>query len=211
MTGRGAFIVLEGLDCAGKTTQAERLEQTLDDHDIPNRGLRFPDRGTPTGKVLDAYLSCGAPVESHVINLLFCANRWEKDEEIREHLAEGTTIICDRYAYSGVAYSAAMGLDRAWCKAPNVGLPEPDLVIFLDIPADLAAKRKGFGRERFEKVELQQKILEEFNRLKEPSWRILDASQSADELAKQIRDLALAKIDELATGDHPVKNLWTRV
>ena len=48
--------------------------------------------------------------------------------------------ICDRYAYSGVAFSSAKGLDLDWCKACDSGLPAPDCVIYLDIPVEEAAK-----------------------------------------------------------------------
>lgn len=47
--------------------------------------------------------------------------------------------ICDRYAYSGVAFSSAKGLDVNWCKSCDIGLPAPDCIIYLDIPVEDAA------------------------------------------------------------------------
>ena len=66
---------------------------------------------------------------------------------------EGIHVVCDRYAHSGVAYSAAKGLDFEWCVAPDRGLVKPDLVIYVDISAEEITKRSGFGDERYEKFE----------------------------------------------------------
>lgn len=76
-------------------------------------------------------------------------------------LLSGTSLVVDRYAYSGVAYSAAKGLpglDVPWCRGPDAGLPAPDLVVFLDISRDDAAARAGYGKERYEVAEFQDKV-----------------------------------------------------
>lgn len=52
-------------------------------------------------------------------------------------LKSGTSLIVDRYSYSGVAFSSAKGLDIEWCKAPEVGLLAPDLVMYLNIPPEV--------------------------------------------------------------------------
>ena len=75
-----------------------------------------------------------------------------------EKLNGGTTVLIDRYAYSGVAFSAAKGLDLEWCKNPDRGLPQPDLVIQLNIDEENAKNRGGFGEERYEKVQFQRKV-----------------------------------------------------
>lgn len=64
----------------------------------------------------------------------------------------GRDIICDRYWYSGVAYSYAKGLDFDWCLSADKGLREPDLVILLTGDPKKLASREGYGNERFEKV-----------------------------------------------------------
>jgi thymidylate kinase len=69
--------------------------------------------------------------------------------------------VCDRYAYSGVAYTAAKerpGLDIEACRLPDRGLPAPDLVLLLDLPQAAAAAREGFGEERYERAEFQQRV-----------------------------------------------------
>lgn len=76
-------------------------------------------------------------------------------------LLSGTTLVVDRYAYSGVAYSAAKGvpgMNVDWCRSPDIGLPAPDLVVYLRVNNAVAAARAGFGEERYEKAEFQEKV-----------------------------------------------------
>lgn len=89
------------------------------------------------------------------------ANRLAYREELLRKLHEGTTLVVDRYAYSGVAFTAAKGLpglDRAWCMAPDAGLPAPDAVFFLCLTVEQAAARGGYGEERYEKDEFQVRV-----------------------------------------------------
>ena len=90
---------------------------------------------------------------NEAVHLLFSMNRWEMNKILQEKLQAGTHVVCDRYAYSGVAYSAAKGLDFGWCLAADRGLIKPDLVLYFDISAEKIAERSGFGDERFEKVD----------------------------------------------------------
>lgn len=106
---------------------------------------------------------------------------------VRE-LEAGTTIICDRYAFSGIAFSAAKSLLSSppsphstsqsstnltpsstltyeWCRAPDMSLPAPDLVLFLDISPEAQAARGGYGQERYEKADLQRRVREVFRRI----------------------------------------------
>ncbi|GKY91487.1 hypothetical protein MPSEU_000120900 [Mayamaea pseudoterrestris] len=116
---RGAFIVLEGVDRCGKTTQVARLvermtkEKQQNDNETaalsPVLAMRFPDRTTPVGRIIHEYLTSDSDntLDDHAIHLLFSSNRWEASEAILQHLRQGTTIVCDRYVHSGVAFSSA--------------------------------------------------------------------------------------------------------
>lgn len=108
MARRGAFIVLEGLDRSGKSTQVERLVTSLN-ASKPSQAkvLRFPDRSTSIGSTIDAYLSRKAELDDRAIHLLFAANRWERVNAILDELKAGVTIVADRYAFSGAAFSVA--------------------------------------------------------------------------------------------------------
>ncbi len=118
-------------------------------------------------------------------------------------------MVVDRYAFSGVAYSLAkqhptMTLD--WCKRGDQGLPAPDLVIFLELSVDQAKRRAEFGKERYEKEDFQQRVLESYHCLREPNWLTLDATMSPEDLQAMIQNSVLATIRKHA--QLPIKKLW---
>ena len=145
---RGAFIVLEGVDRCGKTTQCSLLLKHLTSTlALSTTAMCFPDRSTAIGILIDAYLQSRKNLEDRAVHLLFSANRWEAVESLTHHIASGRTIVCDRYAHSGVAFSSAKDandpLTVEWCKSPDKGLPAPDAIIFLTLSQDEAEKRGG--------------------------------------------------------------------
>ncbi|KAM0667272.1 hypothetical protein ACQRIU_005127 [Beauveria bassiana] len=159
---RGAFIVLEGLDRSGKTTQVKLLEQKFIEQGRLVKLMRFPDRTTPVGQMIDSYLKSTVRMDDHAIHLLFSANRWEAAEEIKSLLESGSNIVCDRYTHSGMVYSAAKGLSGLrlpWARAPDVGLPRPDRVVFLDLDETTARARGGWGDEVYEKGAMQRQLV----------------------------------------------------
>ena len=115
---------------------------------MPAELMRFPERSTSIGSIIDTYLKSKADLDDRAIHLLFSANRWELDAAIRAKLLAGTTVICDRYAFSGCAYSSAKpGMDLEWCKAADAGLVKPDAILYLTMPESDAEQRAGFGEE----------------------------------------------------------------
>ena len=111
--------------------------------------IRFPDRTTSVGTLINGYLqqSTTPPLNDHSIHLLFSANRWEAVPSMLQSLSAGTTLVCDRYAHSGVAFSSAKdtpGLTVDWCRSPDVGLPAPDAVIFLELSQEESEQRGGY-------------------------------------------------------------------
>lgn len=126
------------------------------------------DRSTPIGKMIDSYLKGQLEIDDHAVHLLFSANRWEAAAQMRADIASGTTLVVDRYSYSGAVYSSAKpdaDIDLKWAWQPEVGLPEPDLWLFLDIDPGVAEQRGGFGSERYEKTEMQKIVRESFRAL----------------------------------------------
>lgn len=77
-SGRGALVVLEGLDRSGKSSQCARLLSFLEGQGHRAEGWRFPDRGTSVGQMISAYLANESQLDDRTIHLLFSANRWEK-------------------------------------------------------------------------------------------------------------------------------------
>ncbi|KZT25178.1 thymidylate kinase [Neolentinus lepideus HHB14362 ss-1] len=209
---RGAFIVIEGLDRSGKSSQAAKLLVRLQNANIPVKLLKFPDRTTAIGKTIDSYLRSESDLDDRAIHLLFSANRWELASSIEESLRSGTTILCDRYAFSGIAFSAAKGLPYEWCRSPDISLPAPDVTLFLDIPPEEARERGGYGQERYEKEEMQKKVRAMFQRLGKETdgrgqqrWVTIDAGKSMDTVAEDIwRHVKLF----MKGVDGPVERLW---
>lgn len=157
---RGKLILIEGLDRSGKSTQAELLRQHLN-----GVLLKFPARETHVGKLINAYLTdASVDIDDHALHLLFQANRWELKLHIEELLASGTSVVLDRYFYSGLAYTLAKKTinDVAWLYSGEIGLPQPDLTIFLSLSMDAIRARAGFGDERYENVDFQAQVKEKF-------------------------------------------------
>jgi dTMP kinase len=129
-------------------------------------------------------------------------------------LNSGTTVLCDRYAFSGIAFSASKGLPFEWCRAPDVSLPAPDLTLFLDITPEKAKERGGYGEERYEKEEMQRKVKEFFDRIggemvsadgRSGKWVVVDAGQEK----KHVADAIWEEVQSVIAGVHyPVQRLW---
>lgn len=128
-------------------------------------------------------------------------------------LASGTTIVCDRYAFSGIAFSASKGLPFEWCRAPDVSLPAPDLTLFLDISPEKAKERGGYGDERYEKEEMQRRVREVFMSIAEEQtkidklsrWTVIDAGAELDTVTGAIWSRVERCLDE---EKGPLSRLW---
>jgi dTMP kinase len=205
---RGAFILLEGVDRSGKSTQGQMLVERLSGEGHRVKHIVFPDRQSPvTGAILDNYLKKG-DLDAHVAFLLFSANRWERAKEMEEWLLSGGTLVVDRYAYSGAAYCFAKSkLPIEHVSTPDIGLPAPDLVLQLRIDMETLSKRGGFGEEIFEVKELQSKVQDVFDRFAvlnvHKGWKKIDANTTVTALHETITELAINVIDEVK--DKPLK------
>lgn len=166
---RGKLIVIEGADRCGKTTQCARLVERMNGAGIVCESMRFPNRETEIGKIIDSYLKGRCDLSDRAIHLLFCANRWEMEPIIQRKLAAGITLVVDRWTYSGQVFTFIKGeVSAEWCGHPDLGLPTPDLAIFLDVPIEESMRRGGFGDERYERAAVQRRARKAFMRLLGP-------------------------------------------
>ncbi|KAF1773161.1 P-loop containing nucleoside triphosphate hydrolase [Phytophthora cactorum] len=135
-------------------------------------------------------------------SLLFSANRWEAASKIESILASGQHIIMDRYSFSGVAFSAAKsGMSLDWCWAPEIELPKPDAVIFLDVPVAQASTRADFGQERYETTAFQEKVYRNFHDIMErarPKWHVVDATGTIEQVQEKVMAIAKETIEKYA-------------
>ncbi len=145
MTQPGHFIVFEGIDGAGTTSQVARLRALLDHAHpgLPVHATAEPSTG-PIGRLLRSFLKgVDAPVDPAAMALLFAADRRDHlAREILPHLAAGTHVICDRYAMSSLVYQVAAGAERDLIAAANAGVRRPDLTLLLHVTAEVAAGRR---------------------------------------------------------------------
>ncbi|XP_018419444.1 PREDICTED: thymidylate kinase isoform X2 [Nanorana parkeri] len=183
---RGALIVLEGADRAGKSTQAKRLVESLKERGYQAEGMRFPERTTEIGRLVGSYLEKKSNLEDHTVHLLFSANRWEQVPLMKEKLRSGVTLVVDRYAFSGVAFTSSK-----------------------KVIAEAAAKRGDFGNERYETSAFQKMVQKRYAELMEDrslNWQVIDAAQSMEEVHSAIRQLSEDIIQE--AKDQPLGKLW---
>lgn len=195
-TQRGRFIVLEGLDGAGTTTQVDRIAAALRAQGYDVVCTRQPSDG-PIGNQLRMALSGRlglphgrGPLTEDTLALLFAADRLDHLASVVEPaLQKGQIVLCDRYVLSSLAYQGS-ALPMAWVDAINGRAMKPDLTLFLEVDVGVAARRRsarGGDAELFEKDERQVKIARQYReaiRRRIPRERIarLDGSASVEEV-----------------------------
>jgi dTMP kinase len=146
------------------------------------------------------------PQDDHAVHLLFSANRWEAASQIEKDIANGITVIIDRYSYSGAVYSAAKNkadLSLHWAWQPEIGLPRPDVWFFLNLSQEEAEKRGGYGLERYETRNLQLRVGQLYMSLVgiegNEEMRVIDAGRSAEDVAQDIVAGAMLTIDNIGS------------
>jgi dTMP kinase len=186
------FIVLEGIDGAGTTTQTERLCATLGQWGRRARATREPSSG-PIGRLLRQALQgglgveSGEPIDGGTMALLFAADRRDHlQREIEPALRAGDDVVSDRYLLSSLAYQAEEA-NRSWVEALARGIRLPNLTILLDVSVEVAAaRRRAAGRvtERYDADETQRKVADNYRALAHlyPNVVVLDGSGSIAEV-----------------------------
>lgn len=168
---RGRFLVLEGLDGAGTTTQAAILASRLAALGRRVHLTSEPSRG-PVGKLLRRALrgtiAGGRPLDQRALALLFAADRIDHlASEVEPRLASGVDVVSDRYALSSLAYQSAATGDLAWVEVLNREAPAPDLTIFLEVRPAVALRRRyaaSAEREIFEVPAFQRRVAAAYRR-----------------------------------------------
>jgi dTMP kinase len=190
------FIVLEGIDGSGTTTQLGLLERHLQGRGRRVLATREPSTG-PIGRLLREILlgghksPAGAPVDGLAMALLFAADRRDHlAREIAPALAAGADVVSDRYLLSSLAYQAQEA-ERDWVAGLARELRVPDLTLLLDLPVEVAAaRRRAAGRpdERYDADSVQARVATRYRELcaGDPRAVTLDAARSVPEVATAI-------------------------
>lgn len=156
------FIVLEGLDGAGKSTQIKLLRQLFASRGIDSEYVHFPRFDSPVfgeliARFLRGELGSIESVDPYIVALLFAGDRADMAPQIRAWQAEGKVVIVDRYVYSNIGYQCAKlpteeqrAKLKQWILDTEYGyynIPRPDLSLFLDVPFAFTAKSLTAQRE----------------------------------------------------------------
>lgn len=192
MTARGRFIVLEGGEGAGKSSVQRALATHLRAEGHPDVVETREPGGTPAGERIRDLLLARDAIDPVAELLLFEAARAQLVAEvIRPALERGAIVLCDRFAASSIAYQAmGRGLARDLVERANAvatGGLAPDLVLLLELPAELGLQRRAGagGGNRFDReaIAFHERVREGFIALASEAparWCVIDASQPLD-------------------------------
>ncbi|MBR6114143.1 MAG: dTMP kinase [Oscillospiraceae bacterium] len=194
----GKFIVIEGLDGSGKTTQLKALAGNLRALGRRVEETAEPTAGATGGLIRDA-LSGFTPRTGTEIAALFMADRVAHNVNpvngIAKLLSQGVDVVCDRYYYSSLAYQGVVS-DPEWVYHINVDCPEirkPDLCVFLDLDDEACLRRMGSRptREIYENentlLAVRKRYFDAFARLEgRDRIRIIDADRPPEKVAADI-------------------------
>lgn len=189
MSGRrGWLIALEGVDGAGKTTQARLLTKWLGAVGVKAVYTCEPTGG-PLGRLVRKHLGGGLRFSEETVALLFAADRLEHlSKVIRPALEKGLTVVSDRYLHSSIAYQSATTGRPRWVEQINSLAPEPDLSIFLDLPVENALERLKVRRsEIYEREKFLRSVRRQYLRLVRSGRMVLvDGVGSKREVAERV-------------------------
>ena len=211
----GILIAVEGIDGAGKTTQARALRDRLQAAGLDVLLTKEPTDG-PWGRKLRASAQDGRLSPAEELEAFLEDRREHVQLELAPALAAGKVVIVDRYYFSSAAYQGARGMSPEAILAENEAFaPQPDLLVLLDVPAAAGVARiraRGDKENLFEHEELLQRSGEIFRAIDRPYLLVVDGLQPPEEITNQVLarlrlgplfDRLCPKRDELEACDPP--------
>ncbi|MDD9301468.1 MAG: dTMP kinase [Desulfobacter sp.] len=193
------FLVLEGIDGSGKTTQIDKLVRGLKKRGRDVISTFEPTNG-PIGSLIRQMLAGKIPVDQRTIASLFAADRTDHlvnpDTGIAQMVDEGKTIVCDRYYFSSYAYHAQY-IDMDWviqANRLNADILRPHATIFIDVDPDVCLERIQSSRENleiYEKLDIMKQVranyFKAFDRLKgQETVIVIDGNQTPEKVEQAI-------------------------
>lgn len=212
---RGRFIVLEGLDGAGISTQVRRLAAALDGADVAYQCTREPTDG-PVGSQIRLALTKRLTIDPTTLALMFAADRSDHlRASVLPRLEAGVQVISERHVLSSLAYQGAQLGDVDWVRAINresTRLIAPDLTVFLDVPPETSLDRIDAGRHARELFEQRDTLAAtrraflaaiDVLRGEGQSVEIIDGSAPIERVGDQVAALVLPLVKPAAGGPPP--------
>lgn len=194
------FIVFEGLDGSGQSTQAQLLKDFL-----MKKGYKIHPTKEPTpnliGGLIKSQLTHEWKSSQECLQLLFSADRaYHLEKEIIPLLKKGITVICDRYFFSTIAYGATEIKDWDWLIRINQKFLLPDIIFLLKVSPRICLQRISKSRFEvtlFEKEKTLEKVLKNYLRLANEFKNIyvIDGEKSIKEVQREIQKIVLSKLN----------------
>ena len=188
----GMFIVIEGIDGTGKSTQARRLAAWFETQGREVVVSREPTDG-PWGRKLRESAASGRLAPADELDYFLKDRQQHVTELIAPALAAGKVVILDRYYFSSMAYQGCRGFDPAEIRRLNEAIaPLPDLLLILDLEVDVALGRigtRGDAANEFEHRDSLQRCREIFLSLRdEPFARVIPSDCPLDEVTRRLQE-----------------------
>ncbi len=196
---KGRFIVFEGIDGSGKTTQISLLQDRIQQQQIPCLVTREPTDG-PIGSLIRQVLSNRLPMDEAAMAALFAADRLDHlnntTDGLCRQLEQGIAVLSDRYVLSTYAYQG-VSLPLDWVMSLNLQalrIHKPDCHLFIDVDPETALERIGRGRFHMDRYEtksqltqVRQRYFDLIEQLKEQqNIIIINGNQDAAAIAEEI-------------------------
>ncbi|MFA5906720.1 MAG: dTMP kinase [Desulfobacula sp.] len=196
---KGKFIVFEGIDGSGKSTQIQIVSKRLQDMNLKVYTTFEPTDG-PIGSLIRQMLSGKMKTDQRTLASLFAADRMDhlvnEENGIRKKVDEGALVVCDRYYFSSYAYHAQY-MDMEWvihANSLNAEILRPDLTVFIDVEPEKCLERITNNRsdfEMYEKIDIMKNVrknyLKAFEHFKNhEKIAIIDGNNSMDRVSDSI-------------------------
>jgi len=197
----GKFIVFDGLDGSGQSTQAALLKEFLIQKGYQVVLTKEPTLDSEAGKKIRQALDKIIEVEPQSLQELFTQDRKEHLEKlVIPALQQNKIVISDRYFFSTFAYGVSDGLDLDWLIKINDEFLLPDLTFLLKVSPETCLKRiekRGSAKTLFEEVKKLEKVWQTYEILPSriENAYIIDGEKSIEEVFEQIKDLARSKLN----------------
>lgn len=188
------FIVFEGIDGSGKTTQSEMLYRYFLDSGIGARWMMEPSESKWGRKIREILKGEDMPDAEEMLRLFILDREDDVNNNIVPCMSENLSVILDRYYYSNAAYQGAMGLSPEYILGENrrMNFPEPDRVYLIDVTPEralerLAARNNKGERELFERSTFLNKVREIYHQLAGKNFFIVDGSGNITEIFTKVK------------------------
>ena len=203
---RGQFFVIEGIDGAGCGAQRKAVSAKLRELGFDVTDIKYPYYGSPIGKMIHDFLHEKVKLDAEMQFLLYAVNMLEDKRRVEEALESGKLVLADRYFTSSIVYQSIRGfpVQKMLEFAELFEMHVPKVVFLLDVPAEIAMKRKltEEGKDELDinerDLEFMKKIEKKYRETAEKNiftkWILIDGKKDIehvrDEIVRHIEGMA---------------------